>query len=156
MKLNLGCGTDKISGYANIDIRPEVDPDMIMDLNKTPYPFDTNSIDEIKAKDFIEHFSFRRTKAIVSEWFRILKQGGKMYIQCPDLEAITTKVVMDKKRTYEEMSYWVYGGQEYPQNLHQAGFTNLTLTRLLESAGFKVESVKNDGGTNLICWVVKP
>lgn len=34
MKLNLGCGRDKIKGYVNCDISKSVNPDKVVDLEK--------------------------------------------------------------------------------------------------------------------------
>lgn len=155
MKLNLGCGTDKRQGYVNIDIRREVNPDLIWDLERLPYPFEDNSVEEILAKDVLEHISFRRVEAVLREWHRILKPNGQIYIQAPDLMAIAYKVILNNQASYWDISYWVYGGQEYRENAHKAGFTIPTLKALLERLGFKVERIENDGGTNLMCWARK-
>jgi hypothetical protein len=37
----------------------------------------------------------------------------------------------------------------------KVGFTIPTLRRLLESLGFVIESIMNDGGTNIMCWARK-
>lgn len=155
MKLNLGCGMDKKKGYINIDVRREVNPDLVWNLEQLPYPFDDESIEEIIAKDVLEHFSYRRIEPIIKEWHRILKADGKLFIQAPDLLAIAYKVILNPQMDYWRMSYWLYGGQEYPENTHKAGFTIQTLKTLLERMGFKVERIENDGGTNLICWARK-
>jgi len=156
MKLNLGCGLDKKQGYINIDIRKEVNPDLIWNLENIPYPFETNSVEEIIAKDVLEHFPFRKVENILKEWFRILKPQGKLYIQTPDLIAIAIKVILNNKYTWKDISYWVYGGQDYNENFHKSGFTIPTLKKLLESIGFKIEKIVNDGGTNLMCYCIKP
>jgi len=157
MKLNLGCGGDKRAGWINIDIREEVNPDTVWDLEKTPYPFDDESVDEILAKDVIEHITYLKVEDVLKECFRILKHGGRMYIQCPDMEAIARKVVLSGKYDWKQISYWVYGDQSYGiHGCHKTGFTISTIKHLLESIGFAVESIKNDGGTNLCVWVKKP
>jgi len=156
MKLNLGCGLDKKQGYINIDIRKEVKPDLIWNLENIPYPFESNSIEEIIAKDVLEHFPFRKVENILKEWFRILKPQGKLYIQTPDLIAICYKVILNNNYTWKDISYWVYGGQDYNENFHKSGFTIPTIRKLLESIGFKIEKIENDGGTNLMCYCIKP
>ena len=156
MKLNLGCGLDKKQGYINIDIRKEVNPDLIWNLENIPYPFESNSIEEIIAKDVLEHFPFRKVENILKEWFRILKPQGKLYIQTPDLIAICYKVILNNNYTWKDISYWVYGGQDYNENFHKSGFTIPTIKKLLESIGFKIEKIENDGGTNLMCYCIKP
>lgn len=163
MKLNLGCGDDIREGYINIDVRKTDPRVLVMDLEKELLkPFPDNSVEEIIARDFIEHLSWRRVEDFLRDMYRVLKPGGKAYIQVPDLEAIAKKIILNPDFCFGELcgwraiSYWVYGGQEYPENTHKAGFTIPTLKRLLESIGFKVISIENDGGTNIRCWVMKP
>jgi len=129
MKLNLGCGFDKRPGYVNIDIRPEVRPDLILDLEKRRLPFANNSVDEILAKDVLEHFSFRRVRDILKDWHRVLRPGGRLLLQVPDLEFLARNVILGGA-DWEQISFWVYGAQDYPQNLHKSGFTIPTLRRL--------------------------
>jgi predicted SAM-dependent methyltransferase len=162
VKLNLGCGSDKRIGYINIDVREEVNPDLKLDLEKEMLSsFGDETIDEIIAKDFIEHLSFRRVEAFVKDCYRVLKKGGKIYIQTPDLEAIAEKVILNPNFKFGELegwkaiSYWVYGAQDYPENTHKSGFTIPTLRKLLESIGFKIEKIESDGGSNLCCWATK-
>jgi len=154
MKLNLGCGGDKREGYVNVDIRKEVNPDRIMDLEKTPYPFDNESVDEILAKDVIEHFSFRNVERVVKEWHRILKKGGKLVIQTPDLDAILKAIKDGKIKGWWQISYWLYGGQDYPENTHRLIFTKKEIRKLLEENGFEVKGIVQ-GGTNMIVEAYK-
>ncbi len=163
MKLNLGCGGDIREGYVNIDVRRTDNRVLVLDLEKELLSrFQDQSVEEIIAKDFIEHVSWRRVEDLLRDCYRVLKKGGRMYIQVPDLEAIARKVILDPSFCHGDLcgwkaiSFWVYGGQDYPENTHKAGFTIPTLKRLLESIGFVVEKIENDGGTNIICWVVKP
>ena len=162
VKLNLGCGLDKRIGYINIDVREEVNPDLVWDLRYVPLPFPDNSAEEIIAKDVIEHVPWRKVRALLRDLYRILKPCGVIYIQVPDLEAIAKKVILNPDFRYgdlsgfEAISFWVYGAQDYPENTHKAGFTIPTLKRLLEEIGFRVKDIRNDGGTNIMCWAEKP
>ena len=47
MKLNMGCGQNKINGYLNIDKHSECEPDLQFDLEKFPWPFKTNEVNEV-------------------------------------------------------------------------------------------------------------
>jgi predicted SAM-dependent methyltransferase len=163
MKLNLGCGCDVREGWLNIDVRRTHPRVLVLDLERELLrPFPDESVDEILAKDFIEHLSWRVVEAFLRDCHRVLKRGGRMYIQVPDLEAIARKVILNPDFRYGNLtgwraiSFWVYGAQDYPENAHKAGFTIPTLRRLLESVGFVVERIGSDGGTNIVCWVVKP
>jgi len=163
MKLNLGCGDDVREGYINIDVRKTKPNVLVLDLEKELLkPFPSESAEEIIAKDFVEHISWRRVEDLLKDIFRVLKKGGRLFIQVPDLEAIARKVILDPNFKHGELegwkaiSFWVYGAQDYEENYHRSGFTIPTLKKLLEGIGFVVEKIENDGGTNIICHARKP
>ncbi|MGC8983531.1 MAG: class I SAM-dependent methyltransferase [Desulfurococcaceae archaeon] len=162
MRLNLCCGDDVRLGYINIDVRKTKPNVLVLDLEKELLrPFPDNSVDEIIARDCVEHISWRRVEDLLKDMFRVLKCCGRVYIQVPDLEAIARKIILNPDFCYgglcgwKAISFWVYGGQDYPENTHKAGFTIPTLKKLLESLGFEIETIQNDGGTNIICWARK-
>lgn len=162
MKLNLCSGDDIKLGYINIDIRKTKPNVLVLDLEKEMLKsFPDNSVEEIIAKDCIEHISWRRVDILLRDMHRVLKCNARAYIQVPDLEAIARKVIQNPDFCYGDLcgwkaiSYWVYGGQDYPENTHKAGFTIPTLKRLLEFIGFEVIDIRNDGGTNIMCWAYK-
>lgn len=76
--MNFGCGNSKKEGYVNVDIRKEANPDMILDLNKHPYPFKDSSVDNITSRFLIEHLE--NPPQFLKECYRILKVGGNLTI----------------------------------------------------------------------------
>ncbi|KKL47573.1 hypothetical protein LCGC14_2334260, partial [marine sediment metagenome] len=54
VKLNLGSGYRKKSGFINLDNRPETYPDLLCDI-ENGLPYDDGKVDEIQAIDFLEH-----------------------------------------------------------------------------------------------------
>ena len=158
--LNLGCGLDKRPNCINLDVRKDVNPDVIWDLEKLPLPFQDNYFDEIIAQDVIEHISHTKVEELLRELYRILKHNGRIYIRVPDLEAIMKMLIPDGCHGglcgWKAISYWIYGAQDYPENTHKSGFTIVTLKKLLETVGFVVEDIYNDGGTNIVCYARKP
>jgi SAM-dependent methyltransferase len=81
MCLNLGCGKKKIIGAVNLDISPDVNPDVLWDLNQFPYPFKECKFDLILASHILEHLN-DLTKTIDELW-RILKVGGILKVWTP-------------------------------------------------------------------------
>lgn len=80
-KLNLGCGVNKKEGYINLDWNESGNPDVVYDLNKTPYPFNGNEFDIIEASHIIEHLD--KPFDVMKELHRILKPNGKLIIKVP-------------------------------------------------------------------------
>ncbi len=70
-----------------VDINPKVDPDLVVDLNKTPWPFDDEYYDEVHAYEILEHLG--RQGDYVSffshfnEIYRVLKPGGYLLGSTP-------------------------------------------------------------------------
>jgi len=163
MRLNLGCGLDKRQGYVNIDSRKKVKPDLLTDLEKVYLRvFTEESIDEILMKDFLEHLSWRVIEGFLRDCWRVLKRGGKVWVQTPNLEAILKRVVLNPNYKFGDLqgwkaiSFWIYGEQDYPENLHKCGFTIPTLRKLLNEVGFQIDEAKSNGGSNIIILAHKP
>jgi SAM-dependent methyltransferase len=159
LKLNLCCGDDVRPGYINIDVRRTRPNVLVLDLERELLkPFPDDSVEEVVARDCIEHISWRRVEDLLRDIYRVLKCNGRVYIQVPDLEAIARKVIMNPDFCFGDLcgwkavSFWVYGAQDHEYNYHKAGFTIPTLRRLLETVGFVVEDIRNDGGTNIVCY----
>ncbi|MBN8892773.1 MAG: hypothetical protein BGP12_03965 [Rhodospirillales bacterium 70-18] len=85
MKLNLGCGRSKREGYVNIDRREAVQPDLVWDLEITPYPFEDDSVEEIVAHHVLQRLGQDPAVflAIIKELHRILMPGGTLDIRAP-------------------------------------------------------------------------
>jgi len=81
MKIQLGCGRDKRKGYVNVDGSPEVNPDKVWDLEKTPLPFKDNSVEEILANHVLEHI--QNFIPLMHDLWRICKNKTKIKIKTP-------------------------------------------------------------------------
>ena len=83
LKVDLGCGTKKPSGYIGVDQFPADDVDIVADLARK-FPFPDNSIDEIRAYDFIEHLP--NALHTMNEIWRIGKHDAKVDIFVPSTD----------------------------------------------------------------------
>jgi hypothetical protein len=83
VKLNLGCGTNKIDGYINVDRAHG--PDVVHDLESFPWPWPDSSVEEIRAHHILEHLG--RTPegfvGIMKEMYRVCAPGAKLDIVVP-------------------------------------------------------------------------
>lgn len=84
-KLNLGCGTIKLEGYHNVDRSESVNPDEIVDLEQTPWPWKDNEFSHIVAKDILEHLGEtpKQFLNIIKEMYRVSRNGAIWEIQTP-------------------------------------------------------------------------
>ncbi len=81
MRLHLGCGRDKKEDYVNIDVSKDVNPDKVWDLEKTPLPFKSDSVEEILANHVLEHV--KNFVPLMHEIYRICKNGALLKIKTP-------------------------------------------------------------------------
>ena len=148
LKLHLACGHDYDDSYINVDLYAPEDArcDVRFDVQKLPYP--DNSVDEIKAFHIIEHFHFFEIQEVLKEWHRVLKPGGKLYLETPDfLETCRSFVEGSPTMPIEEWRILLYGHffahPWVPGQTHKFLFTESQLTANLSWAGFKkIDRVK--------------
>jgi SAM-dependent methyltransferase len=79
--LHIGCGQDKIEGASSLDIRAEVQPDLVHNLDTFPWPIPDDTFDCVIALNIIEHLY--NTEKVMEELFRISKNGALIYILIP-------------------------------------------------------------------------
>lgn len=84
MKLHLGCGSNVLHGWSNLDLQAFPGA-LAADLSK-PLNFEANSVNFIYSQHFIEHLDEVDGFNLLKECFRVLKTGAVMRLCCPDLE----------------------------------------------------------------------
>jgi ubiquinone/menaquinone biosynthesis C-methylase UbiE len=145
IKLNLGCGDKILEGFVNVDVvesRAGKRPDVICDLHKLT-PFEDGSADEIMAIHVVEHFWRWEVLDILKEWVRVLKPGGKMILECPNLISACQAVLADPDNVTGpgpegQTSMWVlYGDPRWkdPLMVHRWGYTPRSLASIMHQAG---------------------
>ncbi len=82
MKLNLGCGRDYRIGWTNVDHDAAVEPDLVLDLERAPWPFSDASADEIVLKFVLEHLgaSAAAFGSVMRELYRVAKPDAVIEI----------------------------------------------------------------------------
>jgi beta-1,4-mannosyl-glycoprotein beta-1,4-N-acetylglucosaminyltransferase len=107
VKLNLGCGDQKIDGYIGVDLyNPNADLKLdICDLSQ----FQDNSVDEILAVHVLEHLNPYNINQILAEWYRVLKPLGKLVLELPDIEGLCRAFMESDKGQRYHLINCIYG-----------------------------------------------
>lgn len=145
VRLNLGSGDKNLPGYINIDFAPSrkgVKPDIIGDLRSLDLP--ENYADEIMAIHVIEHFYQWEAGPLLAGWKRILKPGGKIILECPNLLSAAKALVANPalasgKGLDLQTTMWPFFGDpawQDPLMCHRWGYTPDSLMQALRDVGF--------------------
>lgn len=145
LKLNLGCGDKILPGYVNVDVvesRKGKRPDVICDLHEL-VPFPDNSADEILSVHVVEHFWRWEVLDVLREWVRVLKPGGKMVLECPNLQSaceafLADPVMRSREDQAGQRTMWVFYGDpawKDPYMNHRWGYTIKSLGEIMMQAG---------------------
>ena len=167
-KLELGSGNRPRPGYEHLDIDPAC-PDLQYCCSFDDIPVADNTFDELISIHSIEHISWRRTAATLKEWCRVLKPGGKLRIECPNLRWICQAYLDNgaelqrdmnnlhpeerahlKVKNWHSHTLWAnfkIFSSTANGDIHLAGLDAFTLKHQLEEAGFCHVDVVQDDST---------
>lgn len=146
VRLNLGCGDKIIPGYVNVDIvdsRLGKVPDLFADVTKLE-AFPSGCADEILTVHVVEHLNRWEVVDVLMEWKRLLKPGGTLITECPNLLEACKLIVEDPKTALAadqraQRTMWVlYGDPAHKDPLmgHRWNYTPESLAVVLMKAGF--------------------
>ncbi len=129
--LEIGCGEKKVfPSSITLDIHKTSVITLLGDAKKLPIK--NESVDYIYSSHTIEHFSHSEVGQVLREWTRVLRSGGEIEIRCPDLRA---RALFFSLHPSKKDIINIYGGQDYPENLHRCGFSYGILRTLLNELG---------------------
>lgn len=108
--LNIGCGFAqwKKPNVVNVDAFDICKPDVVHDLNKTPFPFKDETFDLVFANHILEHLP--NWWECLNECARVLKPGGKIEIWVPGSGADSIRGYRDHVNEINNCSFFgVFG-----------------------------------------------
>ncbi len=133
LKLNLGCGKTFKAGYINVDAFDESVADRVMmafDLE-----FEDNTFTHVDCTQVLEHLGAAKSIYALAEVFRVLKPGGMLLIETPDLVSSFKTFLKGSEDQRSQVMNWIYG-LDMPGMSHKYGFPEELLQRMLQEAGF--------------------
>lgn len=149
-KLQLGCGSNLLTGWLNTTLYPFDKGSVFMDVT-LPFPMPDSSFDYIFSEHMIEHLEFEQAAWMLSESFRILKSGGRIRIATPDLAQIIALYTNPNGAAQQPYIQWIMDAfrpqiKEYnPTHVinhsfhgwrHAFIYDQATLKKAIETAGF--------------------
>lgn len=138
MKLNIGCGYNRLDGWLNLDSSPDSAADRLMPAHDLAFP--PASVSGIKAQQLVEHLGFFRTKFFLSECWRVLVPGGALTLETPHIEKAFGVFLSGDRLAKEAALGWIYGS-ETPGMNHLFCFPGDLLAEILVGAGFEVKNL---------------
>ena len=178
IRLNIGSGGLRFQDndgkeYINIDLYDKR-ADIIYDITKLYEIINSNSVNIILASHVIEHLNPYHFTNTLRTWFDILKPGGKLIMEYPDIEELCKRfVTADLQERYTILNC-IYGSVNTHQALddpnldptcisspHLFNYSRQMMKDHLVWAGFKEENIKfmeeqiKHPGYNIRCEVIK-
>lgn len=113
-RVDLACGQNKTPNFFGVDIVKTKEVDLVWDLEKYPWPFPDNCVDEAVCNHYIEH-----TKDIMkfmNEVYRILVPGAKITIRAPYYNSMRAWQDPTHTRAISEATFLYYNKEWRKQN----------------------------------------
>lgn len=156
--VEVGSGGQPQDGYIHCDIRPVTHVEYV--CKAWAIPFKPESVDEIYARHMLEHFTYKEAKRTLRHWLCVLKVGGRIDINVPDMEKHLKQLNMDGYSPYisnvtnkEHAMAGIYGWENDEYDIHKWGYTFETLCELLNEIGYsnvrRIEDNSISGPMNL-------
>lgn len=145
LKLNLGCGPDVKDGYINIDTCPINDRVIKMDIRDLKY--EKESVDEIYARDVIEHLSLEDAKKSIKNWSEISKTGAKLFIQTICWDGII-RAYYANVWNMEIVNYMLFAGKNWvdgssrPEDFHKSVYSSQFLISFLRKNQYDIDKIE--------------
>lgn len=133
MNLNLGSGQMNLKGWVNVDL---CSGDVRADIRNLP--FADSSVNVVLLCHVIEHFTYQDAKRVLGEAFRVLRPGGEMIVEGPDVNKV---IEYCQHEGVEKMSRHLYGiipDDGTMADCHKSGWTADLVEKWLTREGLGV------------------
>lgn len=136
VRLNIGCGEKRIEGFIGVDLNPSAD--VVSDIRVLP--FEDGSVDEIMAIHVLEHIYRWEVEDTLREWRRVLKPGGLLALELPDILKVCQWMLSSDDQRYGLWGAYGDPGYKDPLMVHKWGWSEKELKSVLRECGFRAIS----------------
>ena len=170
VRLNLGCGEDLKKGFINIDVNQKVESVKSIEINDLKNHYKDSSVNEIYAKDVLEHVGLPTATKWIKQWSEILTNNGTITISTPCLDLII-EAYNKNKINEEKLNYLLFAGVYWKNgkpywdtkettiyDWHKVCFSKKQIIKLLVQNNFEIITERFDdigGHINGLNMVIK-
>ncbi len=132
----------KRNNWVNVDLMAFGDSGIRVCADPTSgLPFRDNAFRKIHAIHVLEHVPRPKQRSFLEELHRVLKPGGYIYIEVPNIVEVARNLIISyERKDYEKARCWtlsIYGKQRHKGDAHNWGFYPELLEAMMTEAGFK-------------------
>jgi SAM-dependent methyltransferase len=162
--LHAGCGNGKLPlrfegwGQVRLDIDPDTTPDIVASMASMP-AVASGSVDAVYSSHALEHLHAHEVLPALGEFWRVLRSGGFVLLNVPDLQAAALYIMEDRLDERIPLQVGIKGPSAHdlcyghgpsiasgnPYMAHHTGFTARSLGEHLAKAGFSNVEVTRTG-----------
>jgi predicted SAM-dependent methyltransferase len=157
IRLDIGCGERPRTGYIGCDVRLLPAVQIVAPAWSIPFP--PNSVETIFSRQMIEHLTLKEAIRTLRHWHVILRPGGQLDLNTPDLERTVEQLGLPGDSPYlkhhhisntEHAMNSLFGWQSNTYDTHRWAYTYATLAQTLSACGFlrieRIEDAESSSG----------
>jgi len=142
--LDVGCGPGVLpQGWVGMDAHTPDDSGPITrhDMTDIPWPWSDDTFEQVAFRHSLEHVALDQALLVLKEAWRVLRPGGVLQIEVPELESVCRWFLDSDERdrwgawNQTSPARWLFGQQHGNGQYHLAGFTQQRLRALLGEVG---------------------
>ena len=122
--LNAGCGNTRMHNAINMDIADNKCTAIDIEGSILDPPFPDEHFDGVVLSHVFEHLTQQEHDKCLGEIRRILKNGGKVYIETPDFDQVLKNYLENYRGNKEYWYMAIFGRRLYEGDAHKSGITH--------------------------------
>ena len=133
--LNVGCHDIHMEGFVNIDLDPEMAPDLLADATKLLEHYSPGTVDFIYCGQFLEHLPVAVGRGVCRDFHALLRDYGSLIVVVPDYSKCPPSMSIEERERIilaEGTHLCLMDEARVRDYLSEAGFTTVTSPELRE------------------------